>query len=70
MPTTLFALAFLAVLTLLALYIAGVDLMIFGVAAGLMVLGGVWIWFGIALALAQAARLGWRRYRRQRPAVG
>ena len=53
----------LGVLTALAIYVAGWDYFVFGVAAAFCVLGGIGVWIGVGIALAQAVRLVLRRTR-------
>lgn len=62
MTTFILVAGFLGCLTALAVYIAGWEFFVFGIAAGIMVIGGWWIWVGAAIAVVQAARLGWRRW--------
>lgn len=69
MATFILVAGFLACLTALAVYIAGWEVFVFGIAAGIMVIGGWWIWVGAGVALIQAARFGWRMWsgNRSRP---
>jgi hypothetical protein len=60
--TFILAAGVLGCLTALAVYIAGWEVFVFGIAAGIMVIGGWWVWVGVGVAVIQAARLGWRRW--------